>query len=1316
MASNEIVFKIKVEKDGNLTVVAKEAEKAAKNTDKLGKSTDKLEKSRSRYHKAEKGVGQAGLSSSKSFSKMRQTMGGGSSGLVGAYAVLAANIFALTAAFGALQKAAQFKQLEGGLQAMGSASGVALLTLSKGLREATGNALNLEDAMRATALASSAGFDSSSIERLGDVARKASIALGRDTADSLNRLTKGAIKLEPELLDELGIMVRLDEASQAYATALNKNVADLTNFEKRQGFMNAVLEEGERKFAAMGEVNTNAYDQLAATFNDLTKALLTFLNTGLIPFISIFANSQMAMLGGLILFGKTIASAMLPALAGLGGGYEKAAKAARLSALQQVNQLKLFKGGTKGMQTFIKEFDPLTAKQKDFNKIQQTANGQLTRNTNQLKKWSNNTKKTVEQLAQKTALVKANQIAVNEAGLANWNFSRSEMAAGDSAAMAAAGQGNYREAIDKLSVQLGLYDGNAERAKKGTKGFGKAQITLSNIMAKTALRAKVLGTAFLNMIPIIGQVILVLGILWSVFKKVMDMMRSDEQKQYIERLSKLKSSMEEWGESLQQVSNYQQGLTSTLSSVTQEMEALTNVYTSMAAGIKGLGEEDLTGWDKFMMMFSDSAAQEGLQFIVKTQPQVIDRVKELAAAAGVGADGVEKLTVEFFKLGTMNHKYSSIILPKLLAEIVKAPAAINTMNKSVKEGNKAFDEFANSTQMKTSVDAVVAAMADIDKSMLEFGESSGEKWVEGYKQNVGDNLSKVIGLDELIAKHTKYNSATGVTVIVWERIRREIKAAQGGLSGMLKEQQRQERVLKGENKMLKANSKLQQFMKEVSGSALKIAKNKESLRVNDVKQLEIEIQNHIIANALGEDEIDNNKVIVDLRKQIEDSNARKLTAEGEALVTAKENLAIEQKTQQAQAAINDGIQRGIDLLKKSASARETIALNAARQENRDNPANRGKGELSAAQTYKKLYQEVGKDGKTFDENKIAAVNEEAELKTTMIEMEYTLLKYRLEVIKADMINTAQKANKKAETGGIDALIGQIDDKGPDGLIERAKSVIELERQASLSVIAEARGKALEDVQTQLRTGTGVGVGSSGEAAGVLKTGTGEIDEDANAPPGTVDTGNSVDITFLDKVDMMKAGMTDLMEMAGKLGPEGEVVAAVSQGAMAIADSWGSVSTAIEGGAVGMERGAVTAQAVANTIGVVADMMAKSSAAKVAGIDKEIAAEQKRDGKSKASVAKIRALEAKKEAAKKKAFNQNKKMMMAQTVASTAAAIMQSFHNAGGYPLGMGMAIAMGAIGAANLAIIAGSSYEGGGGGTPATSGPSSVSVGERGKS
>ena len=89
----------------------------------------------------------------------------------------------------------------------------------------------------------------------------------------------------------------------------------------------------------------------------------------------------------------------------------------------------------------------------------------------------------------------------------------------------------------------------------------------------------------------------------------------------------------------------------------------------------------------------------------------------------------------------------------------------------------------------------------------------------------------------------------------------------------------------------------------------------------------------------------------------------------------------------------------------------------------------------------------------------------------------------------------------------------------------------------------------------------------------------------------------------------------------------------------------------------------------------------------------------------------------KEAAKRKAFEQNKKMQMAQTIANTASAVMQSFVNAGGFPLGLPMAVAMGAIGAAQLAIIAGTSYQGGGSaGGDVSGGPTAISMGDRRKS
>ena len=57
------------------------------------------------------------------------------------------------------------------------------------------------------------------------------LALGRDLGDAFDRLVRGAAKLEPEILDELGIMVRLDDAVQQYATELGKSANELTSFE-----------------------------------------------------------------------------------------------------------------------------------------------------------------------------------------------------------------------------------------------------------------------------------------------------------------------------------------------------------------------------------------------------------------------------------------------------------------------------------------------------------------------------------------------------------------------------------------------------------------------------------------------------------------------------------------------------------------------------------------------------------------------------------------------------------------------------------------------------------------------------------------------------------------------------------------------------------------------------------------------------------------------------------------------------------------------------------------------------------------------------
>ena len=72
----------------------------------------------------------------------------------------------------------------------------------------------MQDASRAAAIGTSAGLSPEQLNRLGKAAKNASIALGRDLSDSFDRLVRGVVKAEPEVLDELGITLRLEDAKK----------------------------------------------------------------------------------------------------------------------------------------------------------------------------------------------------------------------------------------------------------------------------------------------------------------------------------------------------------------------------------------------------------------------------------------------------------------------------------------------------------------------------------------------------------------------------------------------------------------------------------------------------------------------------------------------------------------------------------------------------------------------------------------------------------------------------------------------------------------------------------------------------------------------------------------------------------------------------------------------------------------------------------------------------------------------------------------------------------------------------------------------
>ena len=292
--TDKVLFEIVATAKG-VNIVQKQTDKLAQSTDKATTSTKKLSKTRDAYNRKEKGAAQISSNQTKNFSKMQQGIdgGGGSGGLVRAYALLAANVFALTAAFGVLSRSAQIDTLTQSMEILSTTGGTYIKSLAKDMQQASGFAIDLAQSFRQVSLAASAGLNTSEIEGLTKVAKGAAISLGRNLPDAMDRIFRGAIKLEPEILDEIGLFIRVDEAAQKYARNNGKVVSALTQVEKRQAFLNEILEQGTKKFAEYAEeIKPDPYVRLGAALGDIAQGALSILNQALGPVLNMLAESK----------------------------------------------------------------------------------------------------------------------------------------------------------------------------------------------------------------------------------------------------------------------------------------------------------------------------------------------------------------------------------------------------------------------------------------------------------------------------------------------------------------------------------------------------------------------------------------------------------------------------------------------------------------------------------------------------------------------------------------------------------------------------------------------------------------------------------------------------------------------------------------------------------------------------------------------------------------------------------------------------------------------------------------------------------------
>ena len=118
-------------------------------------------------------------------------------------------------------------------------------------------------------LARQAGISQDAFLELTKVARTAGRVLGRDVAESVERLTLGIAKQEKEVLDELGIVFNATQVYEKYAQGLGKSAQALTDLEKRQAFTNEVLRQGQTLVAN----NASEVESASETFARFDAAI-----------------------------------------------------------------------------------------------------------------------------------------------------------------------------------------------------------------------------------------------------------------------------------------------------------------------------------------------------------------------------------------------------------------------------------------------------------------------------------------------------------------------------------------------------------------------------------------------------------------------------------------------------------------------------------------------------------------------------------------------------------------------------------------------------------------------------------------------------------------------------------------------------------------------------------------------------------------------------------------------------------------------------------------------------------------------------------
>jgi len=1218
--ANTIKLSIKIDDEGSLSVVGKEAKNAAKGLDDVDKAGRKTAKTAKTADRNMKGLSKQSANANKNFSKMQQGMTGG---LVPAYAILASNVFALSAAFEFFKRAADLSNLEASQISYAENTGIALGSITQRLREASGGMLGFREAAQAAAIGMAKGFSPSQLEALAEGARKASTALGRGFEDSFDRLIRGASKAEPELLDELGITLRLEDATKKYADSIGKSAKELNTYQRSQAVLIETQRQLEKNFGAM-DAAVNPFIALSKVLDDIIKAVTEFFLPMFAGMAGILSSSILAAVSAFGLLALSIGKTIIP-MEGINTWFQEF----------ENNSGKALDAATDDLEAYKQEWEDAA---EDLETTQMGG------------------KMEVQQAAQRALDEGADSPTLRRAA-------EGKMKKGDQGALDKMFKGANDQIKEQGEVTKNTLKGvSNEVVKSFRKGSRRASASAKKEMGK--VRRSIL-------------------LVRKTSKVVFSWMGKKARQTFLLMSKAAKKA----GRAMNKAMKFA-GVIGILILIGEAILKLAKSPMTIARGFARMADNIIN----FMAPMLDWVALGFLEMVDGVINNFNSLKTTLATVVNFIAQGFQDAFNGMLNAGIelVNKLIEGLNLINPLTDITPiTPVESKTV--------ELMDKTA------ASASSLAAGYEEVDvygtRAMDMLENSAGGKWADGWEKH----------FDAVEASATAYKEFV-----------KNADAAQESLKGIVTGMQQAE--AKGINPIFNAFKGLVSL--DVGGLFKKLNEETQVWEAQGDGSMGYSKKQVL----QGNDRTDAIKRLGLAMRQLGNLSpkyaaALKAASEGDetALKALSKGLA---ETQTNLMFFKEGLTQTKDSVKTSLSGGNMKAGIAALRQLKTAGIDAGEG-IEEATTKTGAVEKLAEEfqhlfGKGTDTDallaKMIAINVETE-SIAMASSVITFLSSESSTIAKEMLTIRTNENNLVtqrlaltkELGGTQRL--EVEQK--IRLLELEKKLLETTKMRRL--IGEVGGQ-----KGVSKTATG----GANRALDMQNLQTEKTDiltnmrTQGNLPSSaeykaSVDSLKDVD----DRIKALKASQAggifkDMAADFAALGPEGEMMSAVSMGLGNMISAMEIMGDKGEDSATRIQAGFMAASAIMSSVSAIMNAGHKN---RMKGIDAEIAAEKKKDGKSKQSLARIKSLEKKKEDMARKNFEMNKKMQMANVIVSTASAVAQLYAN----PIDptkiwatMMMPMIIG-MGAAQLAMIAGTSFQGGGGSLGASATPATASVGKR---